>query len=69
MRGDGHIFQRRGSKNWYIAYSFRGHPYHESSGSPDKKVAQKLLRRRLREVSAKPNFLIRPKSSDGRSTT
>lgn len=57
MRGDGHIFQRRGSKNWYIAYSFRGHAYQESSGSPDKKVAMKLLRQRLRQVVTKPKFI------------
>ena len=56
MRGDGHIFQKKGSKNWYIAYSFRGQPYQESCGSPDKKVARRLLRQRLKQVG-KPNFV------------
>jgi integrase len=56
MRGDGCVFQKPGTKNWWIAYSFRGHPYQESSGSPDKKVAERLLRKRLKEVQ-KPNFV------------
>jgi integrase len=54
MRAHGHIFHR--GKIWYIAYSFRGHPYQESSRSTERKDAEKLLRQRLREVH-KPNFV------------
>jgi integrase len=54
MRGDGHIFQK--GRIWWIAYSFRGHPYQESSQSAERKDAEKLLKRRLREMH-KPNFV------------
>ena len=56
MRGDGCVFEKPGTKNWWIAYSFRGHPYQQSSGSPDKKIAEKLLRQRLKQIG-KPNFV------------
>jgi integrase len=56
MRGDGCVFQKPGTRNWWIAYSFRGHPYQESSESTNKKVAQKLLKKRLEEVK-KPHFV------------
>src|SRR6516162_1138925 len=54
MRGDGCLFQR--GRIWWIAYSWRGHSYKESSGSPDQREAQKLLRKRLKEVD-KPHFV------------
>jgi integrase len=54
MRGDGSHFLR--GRIWWIAYSFRGHPYQESSGSTDEREAKKLLRQRLKQVS-KPNFV------------
>jgi integrase len=54
MRGDGHTFLR--GKIWWIAYSFRGKSYHESSRSTDQKDAKKLLRKRLKQVG-KPNFV------------
>jgi site-specific recombinase XerC len=54
-RGSGSIFRKPNTKNWWIAYSFRGHPYQESSGSTDRKVALKLLQDRLRKVN-KPHF-------------
>jgi hypothetical protein len=53
MRGDGSIFLR--GRIWWIAYSFRGHPYQESSKSPDERVAKKLLRQRLKKL--KPGFI------------
>jgi integrase len=56
MRGDGHIFQKKGSKNWYIVYYFNGKRYEESCGAPDKRVAGRLLRQRLKEAR-KPNFV------------
>ena len=55
-RGSGSIFQKPGTRFWWIAYSFRGHSYQESSESTDKKVALKLLRDRLRKVT-KPHFV------------
>jgi integrase len=55
-RGTGSIFNKPGTKNKWISYSFRGHQYQESSGSPDPKVAKKLLRERLKKVT-KPNFV------------
>src|SRR6266511_2381787 len=48
MRGDGSIFLR--GKIWWIAYSFRGRPYQESSKSTDERAAKKLLRLRLKKV-------------------
>ena len=54
MRGDGSIFQR--GHLWWIAYSWRGHLYQESSKSDDKKIAQKLLRKRIKEVE-RPRFV------------
>lgn len=56
MRGDGCVFQKPGTKNWWIAYSFRGHPYQESSRSTDQRDAKKLLRKRLKQVG-RPNFV------------
>lgn len=52
MRGDGRIFQRKGSAHYWIAYCHRGQEIRESSKSPDFKVAEKLLRRRLKEIGA-----------------
>ena len=55
-RGSGSIFKKPGTRFWWIAYSFRGHPHQESSGSTDRKVALKLLQDRLRKVN-KANFV------------
>jgi hypothetical protein len=46
--GEGSIY-RRGSR-WHIAYSHRGRLHRESSKSTDRKVAVRLLRRRLAEI-------------------
>lgn len=43
--------QLRTSPTWWIAYSFRGVKYRQSSGSPKRSDAVKLLRRRLEEMS------------------
>ncbi|MBI3782615.1 MAG: tyrosine-type recombinase/integrase [Deltaproteobacteria bacterium] len=48
MRGMGRIFQR-GSVFW-IAYSFRGKEYRESTHSDKENVATKLLKKRLGEI-------------------
>jgi len=42
IRGLGRIFQVKGSRNWRIAYNYRGQEHRESCGSPDRKVAEKL---------------------------
>jgi hypothetical protein len=54
MRGDGSTFLR--GRIWWIAYSFRGHSYQESSRSTAEGAAKKLLRKRLKQVG-KPNFV------------
>ena len=54
MRGDGSVFLR--GRIWWIAYSFRGKLYQESSKSADERQARKLLRARLGKVD-KPNFV------------
>jgi site-specific recombinase XerD len=48
--GEGSVLQR--GEWWHIQYSYRGKVYKESARSRDKKVATKLLRRRLSEVAA-----------------
>jgi integrase len=50
MRGDGRIFSQPGSRFLYISYYCRGKEHRESSKSADPKVAEKLLRLRLKEV-------------------
>lgn len=47
MRGDGRIFQRR--QIWQISYYVDGREHRESSGSTDREVAERLLKKRLRE--------------------
>lgn len=49
MRGTGTVYQR--GKIWWIQYLLRGRVYRESSHSPDRNIALKLLKRRLGEVS------------------
>jgi hypothetical protein len=46
--GEGSIFHR--GRYWYIQYSHRGRVFQESSRSTEKKVATRLLRRRLSEL-------------------
>jgi integrase len=48
QRGLGGVY-RRGTI-WWVYYSFRGTPYRESSGSPVRTVALKLLKRRYAET-------------------
>src|SRR5262245_60241818 len=60
MRGDGFVFQKPGTKFWWCGYSFRGKQFQESSKSTDKKVAERLLRRRLKEIAAKQSDFIDP---------
>ena len=46
------VFKKSNSKRWWIRYSVRGKQFRESSGSEDRKVAERLLKRRLQEVAA-----------------
>ncbi len=52
LRGTGRIFERSGSAFFWIAYYHRGREIRESSKSPDRKIAERLLKRRLREIGA-----------------
>ncbi len=47
-RGQGRVFRR--GELWWIAFSHRGREYRESSKSPNRTDATKLLRRRLGEL-------------------
>ena len=52
MRGDGRVYQRKGSPFYWCEYWLRGKQYRESTETADKKTAQKFLSRRLKEVHA-----------------
>ena len=52
MRGNGRIFQRKGSAFLWCAYYLRGKEYRESTGETDPNKAEKFLKRRLKEVGA-----------------
>ena len=52
MRGMGRVFRRKESTLWWVAYCQRGKEIRESSGSPDRKAADRLLKRRLQEIGA-----------------
>src|SRR5437867_2364354 len=51
-RGDGYIYQRENSANWWICYYFRGRPRRESSYSTDPAIAQKKLDTKVKELWA-----------------
>lgn len=51
-RGQGRVFERKGSKYFWCAYFLRGKEYRESTGETDQKKAEKFLIRRLKEVGA-----------------
>lgn len=52
MRGFGRTFRRKGSSAIWVAYYRRGEEVRESSKSDNPKVAEKLLKQRLKEVGA-----------------
>src|ERR1017187_8970872 len=56
-RGSGSIYQN-GSAVWWVKFYVRGIARRESSHSTDRKVAEKLLKRRLAEVETK-TFVMR----------
>jgi integrase len=45
VKGDGYLYQRSGSPNWYIGYTVNGMNKQISAKTPDKEVAQKQLRK------------------------
>lgn len=47
--GTGSLYKR--GNTWWIDYSFRGERHRESSGSTTKKVAKKLLQKRMKEMA------------------
>lgn len=47
-RGEGRVYNR--GKIFWIQYCHRGQVFRESSGSPDGRIAQRLLRKRLGEI-------------------
>src|SRR5438093_7043929 len=57
--GMGRIFRRKGSRLWWIQYSFRGEQHRESSGSTNEADAKRLLKKRLGEMGR--GRLIGPK--------
>ncbi len=52
MRGDGRTFQRNNSMVWWLSYYVRGKEVRESSGSPNRKVAERLLKHRRKQIGA-----------------
>ena len=50
MKGDGRVYQRKNI--WWVAYYLDGREYRESSGSRDRKDAERLRRQRVGEVAA-----------------
>ena len=51
-RGDGRLFQRPGSRNWWIQYNVRGKQYREAVG-PNKAKAKRKLKARLKDDSVR----------------
>jgi integrase len=52
QRGNGRIFSRDNSANLWCAYYLRAKEYRESTGTTDRKKAERFLKRRLKEVGA-----------------
>lgn len=52
MRGMGRVFGRKGSAHWWVSYYVRGREIRESSRSPERQVAERLLKQRRREIGA-----------------
>src|SRR5262252_10882934 len=50
MRGEGRVFERKGSSALWCAYYVRGKEIRESTRTTDADKAAKFLKRRLREV-------------------
>lgn len=51
-RGTGSLFQFKGCAIWYMKYYKNGAPVRESSGTDNRRKAEKLLQQRLGEIAA-----------------
>jgi integrase len=51
-RGNGRIFERKGSALYWCAYYLRGKEFRESTGTADPDQAAKFLKRRIKEIGA-----------------
>ena len=51
-RGDGRVYSRSGSPWLWISYYCRGRENRESAKTTDREEAEKLLRRRIKQVGA-----------------
>jgi integrase len=49
-RGTGSLLKYKNSKNWYIQYYWRGQQFRESTGTRSKKIAEKKLAARMKEI-------------------
>ena len=50
MRGDGRIFQKKGSRFWHMAYYVDGREVSESTREVTEERARRVLRKRLEEA-------------------
>jgi integrase len=50
MRGDGRVYQRKGSSRWWVEYWCRGRQFRESAGTTEAE-ARKKLRARLKQIA------------------
>src|SRR5207253_2800380 len=46
-RGQGRLYRRKGTENWWLDYSIRGTRHMESSGTATRRVALDLLAKRM----------------------
>jgi len=51
------LFRREGSPHWWLRFMHKGQRFIESTGTADKREAERMLRRRQREVK-EPNALL-----------
>jgi integrase len=51
-RGDGGLYQQKGSANYWMQFFLNGRKHRESTGEADEKKARDVLRKRLKEVHA-----------------
>jgi hypothetical protein len=55
-RGSGSLYKLAGSQNWFLKFHRNGAPVRESSGTSDKRKAERILQKRIGEV-ANGNFI------------
>jgi hypothetical protein len=52
LRGTGSIYQPKHSRFWWVKYYRNGKPYRESTHTTEERKAQKLLQKRLAEITS-----------------